>query len=491
MTIHDSSRTAAGDLGDISTEELRRHGHAVVEQVAAYLSSLESRPVLAAVQPGALRDALPATPPEHPEALEQILADVDRLIVPGLTHWQAPGFMAYFGTTGSVPGILGEMLTAGFNSNAMLWRTSPAATELEQVTLDWLRQLLGLPGPLFGCINDTASASTLYALAAAREAIPGAQIRERGLAGRSDIGRLRYYASEEAHSSVEKAGIVLGTGREGLRRIATDSAYRMDAGALEQAIAEDRAAGWLPFAVVATVGTTSTTSVDPVAAIADVCEREALWLHVDAAYGGTAAVVPELRWVLDGCDRADSLVVNPHKWLFTPLDCSVLYTRRPEVLRDAFSLVPEYLTSSQDDHSVVNFMDYGVSLGRRFRALKLWMVLRAFGAEGIAARLREHVRLAAELAAAVDGAAGWERLAPAPLSVVCLRARPAGVDDESELDALNGRILDGVNAGGRFFLSHTRLRGRYAIRVAIGNLHTAGQHVRGVWDELIAAAAQG
>jgi aromatic-L-amino-acid/L-tryptophan decarboxylase len=491
MTLHDSTRAAAGDLGDISLDDLRHHGHAVVDQIAGYLSTLESRPVFAPPPPGALRDALPAGPPAQPEPIEQILADVDRLIVPGLTHWQAPGFMAYFGITASVPGILGEMLSAGFNSNVMLWRTSPAATELEQVTVDWLRQMLGLPTPLFGMINDTASSGTLSALAAAREAIPGARIRDRGLSGRSDLGRLRYYASEEAHSSVEKAGIVLGTGREGVRLIATDDAYRMDAQALAQAIAEDRANGWLPFAVVATVGTTSTTSVDPVARIADVCEREGLWLHVDAAYGGSAAVAPELRWVLDGCDRADSLVVNPHKWLFTPFDCSVLYTRRPEVLRGAFSLVPEYLTSAQDDGSVVNFMDYGVSLGRRFRALKLWMVLRAFGTEGIAARLREHVRIAAELAARIDAAPGWERMAPAPLSVVCLRAHPAGVDGESELDALTMRILDRVNAGGRFFVSHTRLRGRYAIRVAIGNVRTGETHVHSVWDELNAAAAQG
>jgi aromatic-L-amino-acid decarboxylase len=424
-----------------------------------------------------------------PESLDDMLADVDRLIAPGITHWQSPGFMAYFGITGSVPGIIGELLAAGFNVNAMLWRTSPAATELEQVAVDWLRQMIGLPGPLFGCINDTASSSTLYALAAAREAIPGARIRDRGLAGRSDLGRLRYYASEEAHSSVEKAGIVLGTGREGLRRIPVDDAYRLDTDALARAVAEDRAAGWLPFAVVATAGTTSTTSVDPVPAIAAVCEREGLWLHVDAAYGGAAAAAPEMRWVLDGCERADSLVVNPHKWLFTPIDCSVLYTRHQSVLRDAFSLVPEYLTSARDDDdTVLNLMDYGTSLGRRFRALKLWMVLRAFGTEGIAVRIRNHVRMAQELASWVDGTAGWERLAPAPFSVVCLRAHPQGVDDEADLDRLNARILDEVNRRGHFFLSHTRLRGGYAIRVAIGNLRTEDRHVRGVWDELVEAA---
>ena len=475
-------------LGDLSTEDLRRHGHSAVDWIADYLDGIEQRPVLPEVEPGALRNALPASPPRQPESMAQVLADVDRLIAPAITHWQSPGFMGYFGITGSVPGILGELLAAGFNVNAMLWRTAPAATELEQVAVDWLRQMLGLPGPLFGCINDTASSSTLYALAAAREAIPGAHIRDRGLAGRTDLGRLRYYASEEAHSSVEKAGIVLGTGREGLRRIPVDDAYRMDAGALARAIAEDRANGWLPFAVVATVGTTSTTSIDPVAAIDDVCQGEGLWLHVDAAYGGAAAAAPELRWVLDGCERADSLVVNPHKWLFTPIDCSVLYTRHQSVLRDAFSLVPEYLTSARDDdESVLNLMDYGTSLGRRFRALKLWMVLRAFGTDGIAARIREHVRLAQQLASSVDSTAGWELLAPAPLSVVCLRAHPNGVDDEGDLERLNARILDDVNRGGRYFLSHTKLHGRYAIRVAIGNLRTEERHVRGVWEELVQA----
>jgi aromatic-L-amino-acid decarboxylase len=475
-------------LGDLDIEEFRRHGHTVVDRIAEYLAEIESLPVLSRSEPGAVRRALPAAPPVEPEPLEEILADIDRVVVPGLTHWQSPGFMAYFGITGSAPGILGEMLTAAFNVNAMLWQTSPAATELEEVAVDWLRQLVGLPEPLFGCINDTASSSTLYALAAAREAIPGARIRERGMAGRTDLPPLRYYTSEEAHSSVEKAGIVLGTGREGCVRIATDADFRMDVDALSAAIAADRDAGRLPFAVVATAGTTSTTSVDPVAAIADVCAAEGLWLHVDAAYAGAAAVAPALRWVLDGCERADSIVVNPHKWLFTPIDCSVLWTRRREVLRDAFTLVPEYLRTAHDlDESVINLNDYGTSLGRRFRALKLWMVIRTFGAEGIAARISEHVRLADLLATWVEGDPLWERTAPARLSTVCLRAHPPGVDDETLLAGLNERVMARVNGDGRFFVSHTALRGRMTLRVAIGNLRTEERHVRGVWEELRAA----
>jgi aromatic-L-amino-acid decarboxylase len=476
-------------LGDLDPEELRRHGHAAVDWIADYLAGIETRRVLPDVAPGALIARLPAAPPAQPEELGDILRDVDALVMPGITHWQSPGFLAYFSSTASVPGILGEMLTAALGVNAMLWRTSPAATELEQVTVDWLRQLLGLPGPLFGCINDTASSSTLYALAAARESIPGARIRQAGLSGRADLPRLRYYASEEAHSSVDKAGIVLGTGTEGLHRIGVDSALRMDADELAAAISEDRAAGWLPFAVVATAGTTSTASVDPVAAIATICEREGLWLHVDAAYGGAAAAAPELRSVLDGCERADSLVVNPHKWLFTPMDCSVLYTRRQAALRNAFSVVPDYLTTAGDGESTVtNLMDYGTSLGRRFRALKLWMVLRAFGTEGIAARIREHVRIAQQLASWVESEADWELLAPASLSVLCMRAHPRGVDGEAMLDDLNARIIDDVNARGHFFISHTRVRGRYAIRVAINGLRTEERHVGAVWEEMRDAA---
>jgi aromatic-L-amino-acid/L-tryptophan decarboxylase len=479
-------------LGDLDPEEFRRHGHAVVDRIADYLEGVADLPVMSRAAPGDVRRALPATPPPRAEPMERILDDVDAIVVPGLTHWQSPGFMAYFGITGSAPGILGEMLAAGFNVNAMLWQTSPAATELEEVALDWLRQLVGLPQPLFGCINDTASSSTLYALAAAREAIPGARIRERGLAGRDDLGPLRYYASEEAHSSVEKAGIVLGTGRDGCVRIPTDADFRMDVDALRAAVDADRAAGRVPFAVVATAGTTSTTSVDPVAAIAAVCEAEGLWLHVDAAYAGAAAVAPELRWVLDGCERADSIVVNPHKWLFTPIDCSVLWTRRPDALRDAFTLVPEYLRTAHDaDTSVVNLNDYGTSLGRRFRALKLWMVMRAFGAEGIAARIREHVRLGALLSGWVDAEPTWERTAPARLSTVCMRAHPAGVDAEPDLAALNERVMGRVNEAGRHLVSHTSLRGRLTLRVAIGNLRTEERHVRAVWDELRAAAELG
>jgi aromatic-L-amino-acid decarboxylase len=431
------------------------------------------------VRPGDVRASVPLHPPSAPEPLAAILDDVDRVVVPGLTHWNHPGFLAYFANSAPAPAVLAEALATAFNSNAMLWKTSPAATELELATLDWLRQMLGLPEGLFGVIQDTASASTLVALAAAREAVPGLDVRRRGLVGQA---RLRMYASEQAHSSVEKAGMVLGIGQDGLRKVAADDAFRMDPRALAAAIREDRAAGLTPFAVTATVGTTSSTSIDPVPAIADVCAAEGVWLHVDAAYAGSAAVVPELRWVLDGCARADSLVLNPHKWMFVPLDLSVLYTRRPDVMRNAFSLVPEYLRTAEESVAP-NLMDYGVSLGRRFRALKLWMVIRAFGVDGIAARIREHVRLAQVFRAWIEADDAFELSAPAPLSVVCFRARFASVPVE-EADRRNHALMEAVNATGEAYLSHTVLHGRTVLRVAIGNIHTEERHLRRAFDLL-------
>jgi aromatic-L-amino-acid decarboxylase len=476
---------AATSASDMPVEDFRRFGHQLVEWIAEYLAGIERYPVLARVRPGEIRERLPAHPPREGESLEVILRDFEQILLPGITHWNHPGFMAYFAITGSGPGILGELLSAALNVNAMLWRTSPAATELEQVVLDWVRQMLGLPPEFEGIIYDTASIASLCALAAAREAA-GLNVREEGLAG---LPRLRLYASEEAHSSIEKGAIVLGVGRAGVRKIPTDDAFRMDVGALERAIEQDRAAGWRPFCVVATVGTTSTTSSDPVPEIARVCERYGLWLHVDAAYAGAAAIVPEFRHILDGCERADSLVVNPHKWLFTPMDLSAFYCRRMDVLRRAFSLVPEYLRTEEE--GVRNLMDYGPQLGRRFRALKLWMVIRYFGQQGLAARIREHIRWAQQFAAWVDADPDFERMAPTPLSTVCFRARPRGwTRSEDELDRFNAAVLDAVNATGQCFLSHTRVRGRLALRLAIGNVRTTLEHVRRTWELLRAQVAR-
>lgn len=471
----------SGEHGDVGLGEVRRQGGKLIERITDYLEEIERLPVVPRTEPGEVRARLPQTAPMKGERLERITEDVEALITPGLTHWNHPGFMAYFGITGSVPGMLGEFWSAAFNVNAMLWKTSPAATELEEVVLDWLRQMLGLAPSFFGVMQDTASVSTLCALAAAREWATGWEVRRRGL---SQGAPLALYTSEQAHSSVEKAAIVLGVGQDYVRKIPVDDRFRLKPDALARAIGEDRAAGAIPFAAVATVGTTSTTSVDPVPRIAEICAEQGLWLHVDAAYAGAAAILPERSDVLDGCDRADSLVVNPHKWLFTQIDCSALYCRRPESLRSALAVVPEYLRTGAENEAP-NFMDYGIALGRRFRALKLWFVLRAFGVEGIRSRIREHIRLAQKLRGWIAADPDFELMAPVPFSTVCFRARPESwTGTDAELDPLNERLLQAVNDTGEVYLSHTKLNGRYTLRVAIGNIRTGERHVRRAWELL-------
>ena len=467
-----------GLTGDLSTATFRKHGHDLIEWIASYLDDPARYPVLSQARPGDTIAALPTLAPASAEPLSDILADFERVIMPGITHWNNPSFFAYFAISASVPGILGELLAAALDTNAMLWKSSPSATELEMVVLDWLRNALGISAPWFGVINDTASISTMLALVAARERLD-LGIREKGLSGRDDVPILRVYCSEHAHSSVDKGAITVGYGHENVVHIPVDGEFRMRPEALAEAIADDRRRGYRPVAVVATIGTTSTTSIDPVPAIADICEREGVWLHVDGAYGGSAGMVPELRHYLDGADRADSMVVNPHKWLFTPVDCSVLWVRDRALLKRAFSLVPEYLVTAESGE-VVDLMDYGVQLGRRFRSLKLWMVIRSFGTDGLAARIRAHVRLAQEFAAWVKATPGWEVMAPHPFSLVCFRYAPAGMD-EGRLSALNQRILDSVNAGGEVFLSHTKLHGKFVLRLAIGNIRTEEGHVARAW----------
>jgi aromatic-L-amino-acid/L-tryptophan decarboxylase len=461
-------------------EEFRRHAHQLTDWIADYLANSSRYPVLSQIAPGTITAALPAEAPAQGESFENILADFEKILLPGITHWNHPGFFAYFAITGSAPGVLAEFLSAALNVQAMLWRTSPAATELEEVTLAWLRTLLGLPSTFDGVIYDTASISTLHALAAARErAVPS--VKSLGLAGRAALPRLRVYCSDQTHSSIDKAVILLGLGQQSLRKIASDSEFRMRVDALTSAITEDRSDGWLPLAVIATVGTTSSTSVDPVPQIAEICRRESIWLHVDAAYAGVAAMVAGYEWILDGARGADSLVVNPHKWMFTPFDLSVLYCRDMDLIRAVFALTPEYLKTIEAA-PVRNLMDTGIQLGRRFRALKLWMVMRHFGADGIRARLIEHMRLARLFASWIDASAEFERVAPVPFSVVCFRGRVANTDDDPDL--LNERILEGVNSTGEIFISNTRLSGRYTLRLAIGNLHTTETHVRRAWELL-------
>jgi len=450
------------------------------ELVGRWIDEFFSHPerfrVLPDVRPGDVAAALPAAPPEQAEPFERIMEDFERIIVPGITQWNHPRFFAYFATSAAPAAIAAEALAATMDVKAMLWRTSPAATELEQVTMRWLGQLLGLPPTWTGVIYDTASVAGFTAMAAAREAL-GLGIRERGMSGR-DVPPLRVYVTDHTHSHIEKAAIALGIGQANVVRVSCDAEFRMRPNALREAIAADVAAGMRPTAIVATAGTTSTTSTDPVRDIARIAREHGVWLHVDAAYAGVAAMIPEYRWLLDAVEEADSLVVNPHKWMFVPMDCSVLFLKDESTVRRAFTLVPEYLTTPEGD--AVNYMDYGIQLGRRFRALKLWFVLRNLGAEGIRNRLRAHIALAQEFASWVRDEPGWEVLAPHPLSAVCFR----------NMQVDNERLLQAVNDTGEIFMSHTKINGTYALRLAIGNLRTERPDVEHAWNLLRREAAK-
>lgn len=476
-------------LHDMPPAAFRAAAHAVVDLITDYLEGVEGYAVLPPVEPGTIAPNFAAHAPDDAEPMEAILDDVERLVLPNATHWQHPGFFAYFSTTASGPGILGEMLTAALGQNPMLWRTSPIGTELEGVVVRWLREELGLPDGFDGLLTDTASTSTLIAIAAAREAA-GLDVSARGLASRDDVREPRVYASVEAHSSVEKACMTLGLGRASLVKVPTNARFEMDAAALAAAVAADRAAGRTPIAVVATIGTTSSTSVDPVAAVADLCEREGLWLHVDSAYAGVTALLPDRRGPFAGWERADSIVVNPHKWLFTPLDASLLLSRRTDQLLAAFSLSPEYLRTLDRTAPIRDYNQYQPQLGRRMRALKLWMQLRWFGMAGLRRRIAHHLALAERFAGWVDADPDWERLAPVPFATVCFRYAPAALAGrEEELDARNIALMDAVNRTGEVFLSHTRLHGRFTIRMAIGNLRTEPRHVARAWELLRIHAA--
>ncbi len=459
----------------LSVEEFRRFGHEVVDWIAHYLDSVRDYPVLPRTEPGELFDALPKKGPDEGESMEQILRDFQEQIVPAMTHWNHPRFFSYFSVSASASGILAEMLAAAVNMNGMLWQSSPACTELEQLTLEWLREWCGLPEGLFGEIFDTASVSTFHALIAARERI-APQTREEGMPR-----GLVAYASEYAHSSIEKGAIALGIGQRQFRKIPVDTQFRMKPEGLEQQIVADKQQGLTPFFVNATIGTTSVTSIDPVPEIAAIARKHGLWLHVDAAYAGPVAICQEYRHYFSGWEQADSIVLNPHKWLFTPIDISVFYLREPEVLKRALSLVPEYLKSAAHPRAV-NLMDYGIPLGRRFRALKLWFVMRSFGRERIASNLRQHIRMAQELAEEIRQHPDFEVTAPVLFSTVCFRLRGG--------EAANVRLLEAVNASGESFLSQTRLGNLYTLRLAIGNIHTTQEDVSLVWRRIQAEAAK-
>jgi aromatic-L-amino-acid decarboxylase len=471
----------------MDAETFRHFGHDVVDWVADYLREVEGYPVLSPASPGEVRGKLPSSPPRAGEAMDVILSDFREIILPGVTHWNHPRFFAYFPANNSGPSILAELLSAGLGINAMLWQTSPAATELEELVMDWLRQMLGLPPSFRGVIQDTASTATLCAFLCARERASGLRINAQGFSGSPGGAPLRLYASREAHSSVEKGVKIAGFGAANLVLVSVDKDFGMDPQDLEERIEDDRERGFHPCCVTATVGTTSSTALDPLRPIGEIAARHGLWFHVDAALAGSAAILPEKRWILDGIELADSFVFNPHKWLFTNFDCSAFFCRDPEALVATFSILPAYLKTDLD-RQVTNFRDWGIQLGRRFRALKLWFVIRYYGVEGLQEMLRSHLGLAQEFKEWVEESEDFELLAPVPLNTICFRFHPGkrfGNDlSSAELERLNKGLLDEVNRLGKICMSHTVLGETFCLRLSIGQTQTQRKHVVQAWEAI-------
>ncbi|MGH6896737.1 MAG: pyridoxal phosphate-dependent decarboxylase family protein [Geminicoccaceae bacterium] len=465
-------------------EEFRRHSHALVEWMADYLASVERHPVRAQVRPGAIAAQLPDGPPALGEPLERIFADFERILLPGMTHWQHPSFFAYFPANSSPPSVLAEMLTATLGAQCMLWQTSPAATELETRTLDWLRQMIGLPDGFTGVIQDSASSATLCAILTARERATDWQANENGLGA---CPPLVFYASEEAHSSVEKAIRIAGLGRRSLRLIPTDAEFAMRPDALDAAVRADRARGRVPAGVVASLGATGVGAVDPLRPIGEVCREHGLFLHVDAAWAGSALLLDEQRWMIDGAEHAHSFVFNPHKWLLTNFDCSAHFVRDPGALVRTLGVLPPFL-QSRETGAVIDYRDWSIPLGRRFRALKLWFVIRSYGVERLKAMLRDHIAWTADLAEQIRAEPDFELVTPPKLALLTFRHRPRKIDDEAALDLLNERLLHALNDDGRLYLTQTRVRGRYVIRFAIGQLYTTHAHVARAWQVITETA---
>ncbi len=470
----------------MNSEEFRRHAHGFVDWMADYLDGIERHPVRAQMKPGEIAAKLPAGPPEAGEPMERIFADFQSDVVAGITHWQHPSFFAYFPANSSPPSVLAEMLTATLGAQCMLWQTSPAATEMETRVLDWLRQMIGLPEGFHGVIQDSASSAILCAILTARERATGWRVNEDGLGA---VPPLAVYTSEETHSSTEKNVKIAGIGRANLRKIPTDDAFAVRPDALDRAIAEDRAKGIVPACVIASIGTTGVGGMDDLRAMGEVCRRHQAWLHVDAAWAGSALLLPEYRWMIDGIEYADSFVFNPHKWLFTNFDCSAHFVRDPDALVRTLSILPEYLKSREHDQ-VIDYRDWGVPLGRRFRALKLWFVIRYYGVSGLRRRVANHIALARELAEQVKAAPDFELVTPPSLALFCFRYRPPGVDGEAALDALNQRLLETLNDSGEVYLTQTLVGGRYAIRFVVGQTSTERRHVQAAWRKIRATAAE-
>jgi aromatic-L-amino-acid decarboxylase len=467
----------------------RKYGYAIVDWIAEYMDHIEEYPVLSQVEPGEISDKLPKAPPREPEEMEAILEDFKRIIMPGITHWQHPSFFAYFPANTSEPSILAEFLTAALGAQCMVWQTSPAATELEEVVMNWLRHMMGLPEGFTGVIQDTASTATLCALLCARERATNFAVNKHGFREES-AQNLMIYASEEAHSSVEKGVKIAGFGKDHLRLITTGEDFAMIPEELEKAIADDKQKRLIPCCAVATVGTTSSTAIDPLRPIGEICAHHGLWLHVDAALAGTAALLPKMRYILDGLEFADSFVFNPHKWMFTNFDCSAYFCKDSKALTSTFEILPEYLKTEMD-RRVKNFRDWGIPLGRRFRALKLWFVIRCFGITGLQQKIWAHIELAREFESWVRNDSRFEIIAPVTLNLICFRYRPSRRNfTEEQLEEINKRLMDELNRSGRMFLTHTKLKGKFALRLCIGQTNTTREHVKKAWERIQISVAQ-
>ncbi len=465
----------------MTNEEFRLHAHEMVDWMADYLGNLDQYPVTPGLHPGDIKGQLPFSAPLDGEDFKTIFSDFKSIILPGMTHWQHPGFFAYFPANNSEPSILAEMLTATMGAQCMLWLTSPAAEELEERMMEWMRDLLGLPKAFTGVIQDSSSSATLVALLTAREKKTDFAINRRGF---PSAGRYRVYTSTQGHSSIDKGVKIAGIGMENLLKIEVDSAFAMRTDLLEEAIIRDIAAGYIPLAVVSTFGTTSSNALDPTGEIGSICEKYGCWHHVDASYAGTALMLPEVRGLMPGIGRCDSFVVNPHKWMFTNFDCSAYFIRDKQALINTFSILPEYLKTAEDK-LVNNYRDWGVPLGRRFRALKLWFVIRTYGISGMQLKIRNHIAFGQWLKAEILKTRGIELMAPVPFNLVCFRFHPEGLDDEISLDDLNEKALKNINRSGKVFLTHTRLNGKYVIRFVAGQTHASQETVENGWKHIM------
>lgn len=459
----------------MDNDSFRTHAHSLVDWMADYLQNVEEYPVLPDVKPGDIKKQFPKLPPEQSEQFEAIFADFKQQIVPGMTHWESPNFMAYFPGNKSMPSILGEMLTATLGAQCMIWLTSPAAAELEEQMMEWMKEMLALPKHFTGVIQDTASTATLCAILTAREKASGYKVNEEGFSGAE---KYIVYASNQIHSSIDKAVKIAGIGSNNLRKVNVDDTFALDPAHLEALIKKDIAEGRKPLCVVSAIGTTSTTAIDPIMAISKICQKYDIWHHVDAAYAGTALVLPEMRWMAEGVELADSFVFNPHKWMFTNFDCTAYYVKDPRALINTFAISPDYLKTSVDDE-VKNYRDWGVPLGRRFRALKLWFVIREMGVEGIQEKIRKHIALGQWLKTEIENHPDFELLAPVPLNTICFRFAPNISEDK--LDSLNEEIMNRVNATGKLFFAQTKLNNKFSLRLAFGNTNLEAKHVENAW----------